>query len=343
MAQAAHSLFDAFGVTSPTADTKQIPLSAVCKLGNGTNQEKIPFVFEYKVLRRMLRNIDQGTPIWAWGDSGCGKTELFKQIGVRLNRPVFVISFGEESSLRELLGTHAISSTPDQVQPGSEKGAASIGAAIWSLARRGLGLKTEFRYGQLPIAIQQEGAIVILDEYNMAPPGVAAQFNTFLETGELTIPDTGETIRVAQNVVLVVTANTSGGIDEAGLYAGSQTQNGATRTRFAYIHLDYLPADLEKEMLKGRVDQVDAVKTPGDKPFSMMAVDIANACRSLVKSGQVSLPFTPRNLIRFARTTKELRDIADAFRDAYYDGLTAAERVPVGQVFHKQFGIQLEQ
>lgn len=337
------SIYDAFGVTSPNADTKQIPLSAVCKTGTGTNKASIPFVFDFKPLRRILRNIDQGTPIWMWGPSGCGKTELITQIGVRLHRPVHVISFGEESSLRELLGTFAITSNPDDVPSGSEKGTAAMVAALWALAKRGLGIKTEFQYGVLPKAIQEEDAIVVLDEFNMAPPGIAAQLNRFFETGELPIPETGETIKAAKNVVLVVTSNTSGGVDEAGLFAGSQQQNGATRTRFAYINVNYLPADEERKILIEAVQGVDSIKTPGDKPFSLLAVDVARACRGLIEAGQVSLPFTVRNLVRFARATKELKDIADAFRDAYYDGLSPSEQVPVGQVFHKIFGIKLEQ
>lgn len=337
------SIYDAFGVTSPNTDTKQIPLAAVCKVGSGTNKTSIPFVFDFKPLRRILRNINQGTPIWAWGPSGCGKTELISQIGVRLNRPVHVISFGEETSLRELLGTMAITSNTEQVTAGSEKGMAAMVAALWELAKRGLGMKTEFRYGTLPLAIQEEDAIVVLDEFNMAPPGIAAQLNRFFETGELTIPETGETIKTANNVVLVVTSNTPGGVDEAGLFAGSQQQNGATRTRFSYIHLDYLPADEEQKILRETIQGVDAIKTPGEKPFSILAVDVARACRGLIEQGQVSLPFAVRNLLRFAKATKELKDIADAFRDAYYDGLSASEQVPVGQVFHKVFGIKLEQ
>lgn len=337
------SIYDAFGVTSPNADTKQIPLDAVCKMGKGTNKSGIPFVFDFKSIRRILRNINQGTPIWMWGPSGCGKTELMTQIGVRLNRPVHIISFGEESSLRELLGTFVITSNPEQVTSGPEKGMAAMATALWALAKRGLGMKTEFRYGVLPLAIQEEDAIVVLDEFNMAPPGIAAQLNRFLETGELTIPETGEAIKTANNVVIVVTSNTAGGVDEAGLFAGSQQQNGATRTRFAYINVNYLPADEERKILIEAVQGVDSIKTPGDKPFSLLAVDVARACRSLVEQGQVSLPFTVRNLVRFARTTKELKDVADAFRDAYYDGLSPSEQVPVGQAFHKVFGIKLDQ
>ena len=338
------SIFDAFGVTSPTTDTKQIPLEAVCKTGKRTNQDKIKFRFEYKPLRRILRNINQNQPIWAWGPSGCGKTELFSQIGARLNRPVHIISFGEETSVRELFGTVAIDHTSAEADmPQKEdKGIAGIAKALWALAKRGLGLKTEFRYGQLPKAIQDEGAIVVLDEFNMCPAGIAAQLNFFFEKGKLTIPETGEEVTAAKDVTIVVTSNTSGGMDETGLYAGSQSMNGATRTRFAYIQLDYLPADEERLILTDRIEKVDAIKTPGEKPFSSLAVEVGRGCRSLVNQGKVSLPFTVRNLLAFGKATKELRDVADGFRDAYFDGLAPSEQVAVSQLFHKTFGIKLE-
>ena len=335
------TLFEAFGVQSPNADTTKIPVSAACKTGSGTNWKEIPFQFEFGALRRILRNLDQQHPIWAHGPSGCGKTELFIQIGVRLNRPVHVISFGEESSLRELLGTMKIASSTAEVAGGDEKGLASVAKALWTLARRGLGLETHFQYGQLPLAMQDEGAIIVLDEFNMAPPGIAAQLNRFLETGSVTIPETGEVIHRARDVAIVVTANTEGGIDDSGIYAGSQAQNGATRSRFAFIRIGYLAEDLERPALTTRIQDLDKFMVAGDKPFSALAVETATACRALVNAGATSLPFTFRNLVNFAGSVKELKDLGDGFRDAYFDGLSPVEQVPVNEVFHKIFGIKL--
>jgi cobaltochelatase CobS len=331
------SLFDAFGVQSPNADTTKIPVSAVCRVGKGSNQTLIPFQFEFGALRRILRNLDKETPIWAHGPSGCGKTELFCQIGARLERPVHVISFGEESSLRELLGSMKLTSNPAETE---EKGGAA--KALWALAKRGLGIRTEFQYGQLPMAMLDENAIIVLDEFNMAPPGVAAQLNRFLEKGEVIIPETGEVIKNAPGVSIVVTSNTAGGADETAIYSGSQAQNGATRSRFAYLQVNYLDPNQEMKILQEWVEGIDAIKIPGDLPFSAQVVSVANACRGLVNEGAVSLPFTVRNLIRFGEATRDLRNIVDGFRDSYYEGLSPSEQMPVAEVFHKVFGVKLE-
>lgn len=323
------SIFESFGVESPNVDTRTVPVGAVCKTGKGSNVKEIPFTFEFSTLRRILRNLDKRVPIWAHGPSGCGKTELFCQIGARLNRPVHVISFGEETSLRDLLGMVRIVNNAGQHAEDETKG--GVAKAIWHLAKRGLGMETKFEYGALTKAIQEDDAIVVLDEFNMASAGIAAQMNRFLETGTLLIPETGEVIRAAPGVCLVATANTAGGADESGIYVGSQPQNGATRSRFAYMEVSYPEVEKEVEILKNRISDMPV-------EFYGQVVTLARACRVLVDKGEISLPFTLRNSIRFLETLKELKDSGEAFKDAYYDGLSKIEQATVSEIYFKIFG-----
>lgn len=316
------SLFEAFGVESPNADTKKIPLEKVVSLGGDTSVTPDPsFQFEYRPLRRTLRNIGNLQPMWCWGPSGCGKTEYFVQIAARLQRPCHVISFGEETSVRELMGSFALTGNDT-----------------------GTGFKTEFRYGQLIKAMQDPGALIVLDEFNMAPAAVAAQFNRTLETRALSIPDTAETIRAAEDVCFVATANTPGVADDSGIYAGSQAQNGATRSRFAGLRMQYLPAAKEEAILNACFPRLNAAITLPDaaRTPSALLVECGSMVRGLVADGAVSLPFTVRQLKNWAGATLQLKDLADAFRDAYYDLLAPHEALPVGEVFHKVFGIRLE-
>lgn len=313
------SLFDAFGVESPTADTKAIPLARVVKMGTTESEPDPHFQFQYRPLRRALRNIAECRPTWCWGPSGCGKTEFFIQIAKRLKRPIHVISFGEETSMRDLLGSFSLTSNEN-----------------------GNGFQTEFRYGQLAKAIQDPLAIVDLDEFNMAPAGVSSQLNRLLEAGEIHVHETGETIRVAEGTTFVVTANTPGGMDETGLYAGSQAQNGATRTRFQGLKMNYLPAELEERIVRFAAPRLDAeVQLPDSKRMaSSLLVETGNMIRGLVDDGRVSLPFTVRQLKSWADATIKLKDLRDAFCDAYFDLLTPSEAEPVSEVFHKVFGLR---
>ena len=313
------SIFNLFGVTSPTADTKKIPTSALVPMGAHTDLAPDPnFVFQYRPLKRVLRNIGNGQPLWAWGPSGCGKTELFIQVAARLQRPVKVISFGEETSLRELSGTfHLI---PD-----------------------GLVTRTEYRPGTLAQAIATPLAVVVLDEFNMAPPGVSAQLNRLIEAGELVVPETGEVITAAAGVTFVATANTSGAHDETGIYAGSQLQNGATRNRFAGLRMNYLPADLEQEIVTRAFPTVDQkLQMPAGVTFSKLAVDMANGVRKMVEEGSIGLPFSVRTLKRFVGASLAYGDFREGFADAFFDLLTPQEATAADQVFFKIFGVHVE-
>ena len=311
------SLYDAFAVESPLADTRKVPLDMVCPVGQETSVVPNPsFMFEYRIIRRALKNISACKPIWCWGPSGCGKTELFVQIAARLQRSCVTISFGEEMSLRELMGTI------DLVSDGN-------GSSI-----------TRYRHGQLTQAMQVPMTIIILDEFNMAPPGVAAQFNRLLETGELTIPETGETVKSAEGVVFVVTANTAGSMDETGTYAGSQIQNGATRTRFTALRVNYMPADREAALLRKAYPNLDKeiVLSDAGKNATEVFVEVGNAIRSL----NLSLPFSVRALKEWGESSLILKDVKEGFADAYYDLLAPSEAVSVASVFHKITGLKLE-
>ena len=314
------SIHALFGITSPNVDLKQVPVGLLVPMGTCTDEEPDKsYVFQYRTLKRFLKNFGENQPLWVWGPSGCGKTEEPKQIAARLRRPTAIISFGEESSLREMSGTFHL--VPD-----------------------GLVTRTEFRYGQLAAAISEPLTIVVLDEFNMAPPGVTGQFNRLLESGELVIPDTGEVVKAAPGVTFVATANSSGAHDESGIYAGSQLQNGATRNRFAGLKMSYLPAKLEQELVLRAFPQVDQVLTvgSGQTTVSKVAVQLASGMRTLVDQGAVGLPFSVRTLKRFVGSSLAYGDVRDGFADAFFDLLTPSEATAADGVFHKHLGVHME-
>ena len=346
----AASVYDAFKVESPVANTRDIPLKKLVPLGNHTKvTPEEGFVFAYPELRRALTNIARRQPIWVWGESGCGKTEYFRQIAARICRPLHIISCGEEMSVRELLGTFELvgENNPESEHDkgeGNKNPLKSMASAMAAMAKRGLGIKTQFRYGLLPQAIRTPGALVMFDEFNMAPPSVAAQLNRLLETGELFIPETGERIKAADHVVFIATANTNGGADSTGIYAGSQTQNGATRTRFTGLKMSYLKPEQEVEILRRNYPSLDnAVQLPeSQQTITEVMVETANSLRVLVSEGEVSLPFSVRQLKNWGQGILLYRDLVTAFKDAYFDMLDPEEATPVAEVFHKHFGKTVE-
>ncbi|MBN6740867.1 AAA family ATPase [Acidithiobacillus sp. MC6.1] len=312
------TIFSAFnGVVSPVADTASIKLAEVVKMGERTPQEDEVdknFVFSYPTLRRIIGAFRLGKNLWIWGPAGSGKTELAIQTAMRCHRPYALVSFSEETSMRDLIGT-------------------------WSLKDQ----QTSWKDGALARAIQTPGSVVILDELNMAPSGVVAALNALLQQGELHIHETGDTLRVAEGVTFVATANTAGSVDETGMYAGSQIQNGATRSRFAGLKVGYLPAEDERQILLRKFPGLDDAFSPqGNRLLTEAMIECGKQIRSIADEGRLSLPFSVRQLLSWAEGALEFRNIADGFRFAFADLLGQGELPPVAETFHKVFGIKLE-
>ncbi len=318
------SIYQLFQVQSPVADLSKVPITAACRIGTHRHpREKFnpQFFFDYRQLRRILTNINEEKPLWIWGPAGCGKTETVEQIAIRLMRPLFVISCSEDTRIKDLLGMTGLTE--------SEKGN-SI---------------TDYQRGVLYKGLSTPDAIVVFDEINMSLSGVVAELNKMLQSREILITETGETLKFADHVTIVATANTAGTFDETGLYHGSNAQNGATMSRFSGLHMGYLPPEKEIIMLRRQFPSADQDLNivESSKTFTEMAVDLATLIRSLVEQGVVRLPFTVRQLMTFLKRTLDYgKDIREGFADAYYDLLTMQERQAVGEVFKNVYSIEME-
>lgn len=292
-----------------------VPLSKLAAFGEGTNiSPNKNFVFDKDVLKQMLFGINEGDNILLWGDAGAGKTDLIEEVAARLNRQATIISFGEETSVRQLIGSKELSAG-----------------------------ETPFRAGALLQAIQTKHMLIGLDEINMAMPGVTAMLNHLLQKREITIPETGETVKCAEGVRLIATSNTNMGLDESGLFEGSQTQNSATRSRFAGIHVKYLKAEDEVKLIDLAYPKLDEAVPPlKGKRFPELTVQLANALRSAMRNGGLNLPFSVRQIHRFTKATLAFSDPKMAFKYAYWSMLDSTERQTAGDLFKTVFNMKIE-
>lgn len=331
------SVYDLFRVKSPGADLSKIPITDICTIGNFRHSKtryNAQFFFDYMTLRRILTNINELTPLWIWGPSGCGKTETIQQIAIRLTRPLFIISFSEDTRIKDLLGMTGLVETQYEHPAETEKSVFQPRNTV-----------TKFQPGILYKAIRTPFAVVVFDEINMALPGVVSELNALLESRTIMVAETGERLTCADHVAMIATANTCGGFDETGIYQGSQAQNGATMNRFSGLRMNYLPKEKEIIMLRMMFPEIDKTLVPvdGGKTFTELAVDLAHLIRNLVKDGGVRLPFTVRDLKLFiSRTLLYSNDVREGFYDAYYDLLNESERVKVAESFKAVFAIDLE-
>lgn len=304
-----------------------IELSKLLPLGEGSNVKPNPhYVFPQNgILGKLVHAVKKQKNLWVSGPSGCGKTDLCVQFAERFDREAYVISFGEETSMRNLIGMQVLSNG-----------------------------ETPWRDGALTKAIRRPNAIIVLDEINMAPPGVNAMLNHLLQNRELIIDETGEIVKMAEGTAIIATANTTGGMDEMALFAGSNVQNGATRNRFVGIKMDYLPPKQEESIIHLNFPRFKQVFKNLDENTTMtsLMVKTGNSIRAMIDAGQISMPFSVRQLMNWADASQDfipvvngekdlVRGFCEGFKFAYADMLSPSEYDAVSSVFQLETSFAL--
>lgn len=159
-------------------------------------------------------------PLYVTGPTGCGKTSGVKQVAAMLNYPVYEITGHNRLETPELAGHFALRG----------------GDTVWV-------------DGPLTLAMRT-GGLFLFNEIDLCEPSTLAGLNTVLDGSPLTIADTAEVVAAAPGFRFVATANTNGGGDDGGLYAGALRQNAAFQNRFLHVMADYLAPDQEKRLIR---------------------------------------------------------------------------------------------
>jgi nitric oxide reductase NorQ protein/cobaltochelatase CobS len=137
----------------------------------------------------------------------------------------------------------------------------------------------------------REGALLLLDEINAADSNTVAALNAVMEqheTRSLTIPQTGEVIDPHEQFRVIATANPG--------YQGTYELNDAFEDRFRHVKLDYLPPELEVELVFDRTD-LDRSRRPDVEQL----VSFAGRLRQAYRDGELTTPITTRELVRIAK------------------------------------------
>ncbi len=223
----------------------------------------------------------QPEPLYVCGPTGSGKSSLIRQICARLNYPVFEITAHDRLETSDLIGHLTVQ--------GGDMG---------------------FSDGPLTAAMRK-GALLLIDEIDLASPATLTGINTVLDGAPLVIPETKEMVVPARGFRLAVTANTNGSGDSTGVYRGTQTQNAAFTDRFTCIRADYLPKDAELALLSATYPTLPArlasdmvafageVRTAftngfSETPDSSMPVsDTTLSTRTLLRWARLTLRYEP--------------------------------------------------
>jgi len=233
------------------------------------NEDLVPLIDEDHVwrvseLRDILMGIALNIPMLVWGPHGSGKTTTVEQVNARLNRPTVRIQHTETTEEAHVLGQMVVRNQ-----------------------------QTEFELGPLPLAMLN-GWTYLADEYDFAHPGVLAVYQPVLEGKPLYIKEAPPSMRLIKphpHFRFIATGNTNGSGDDTGLYSGTKIGNAANYSRFGLtIRVDYPDDGTEISMLRNRIGL--------DEDLAGKMVDFAGRIRALHEKGDISIPISPRELIR---------------------------------------------
>ena len=171
------------------------------------------------------------------GKQGCGKSTMVRQFAGRNNRPLATFQIGILSEPGQLFGEHRL--------------------------REGETYYQEFLF---PRAIQTPGCVIHLEEINRPehPKALNMLFSVLAEDRRVYLDELG-LVKVADGVVFFATLN------EGEEFIGTEMLDAALRDRFYVTTLDYLPPEVETNVLQ--------LKSGISKGNALTIVNVANKLR----------------------------------------------------------------
>ena len=256
----------------------------------------------------LVRNIEKGKNIMMTGPSGCGKTDATFKAANYLEREVHYFNLGATQDPRSTL----IGNTHYNKDSG-----------------------TYFSESLFVNAIQQENAVILLDELSRAHPEAWNILMTVLDPIQrylrLDEKDNSPTIKVADGVSFIATANI--GME----YTATRVIDRAILDRFSLIEMDVLSEDDEYTLLKGKFPTIDENQL-------LKLCSIVGDIRKEINtdSPRISTMISTRNTIEIAELIMDGFSIHDAAELLIYplypnDG-NDSERVYVKQLIQKYVG-----
>lgn len=245
----------------------------VLKVDKLTSEDKdaIPevddsYVFRVDELKNINMAIFLNIPLLVWGPHGAGKTTVVEQICARLNRPMLRVQHTDTTEEAHIVGQMVV--------------------------RDGA---TEFDYGPLAEAMMR-GWVYLADEYDFAHPAVIAVYQAVLEGKPLYIkeaPPSQRLVKPHPHFRFIATGNTNGSGDNTGLYQGTKIGNAAAYSRFGItLKVEYPEKKTEVNILRS------SLPLPGEVAEKL--VDFAERVRDMYSKGELSIPISPRELLRAA-------------------------------------------
>jgi hypothetical protein len=214
-------------------------------------------------------------PLYITGLSGNGKTFGVEQACAATKREVIRVNFTVETDEDDLIGGFRL-----------------------------VNGETKFFHGPAIKAMQQ-GAVLLLDEIDLANPAKVMCLQSILEGKGYFIKKTGEFVSPAKGFTVVATANTKGKGSEDGRFIGTNVMNEAFLERFPItVEQEYPSPAIEKKIL-GKVFTDLGLDEP---EFVEKLVDWADIIRKTFMDGGVDEIISTRRLVHIAKAQAIFND-----------------------------------
>jgi cobaltochelatase CobS len=272
------------------------------------------YVFDKDTTLAILAGFGFNRRVLIQGYHGTGKSTHIEQVAAHLKWPCVRVNLDSHISRIDLVGKDTI-----VLKDGKQV--------------------TEFREGILPWALQNPVALVF-DEYDAGRADVMFVIQRILEIeGKMTLLDTNRVIEPHPYFRLFGTTNTVGLGDTTGLYHGTQQINQGQMDRWSIVStLNYLPHDVEKQIVSGKMVKDSAIMTT-DLIDSM--IRLADLTRKGFMGGDISTVMSPRTVITWMENTEILGDIKLAFRLSFLNKCDEMERPIIAEYFQRCFDEEL--
>lgn len=246
--------------------------------------------------------------IWFSGPKGAGKTTIAEQFFARLGVPVVA----KTCNRRIPLSDYFSQTVPD-------------GSGGWMTID-----------GPIKLAMEM-GYPLILNEPSAMDPADLIALHDIIDRG-YHVMESGDVIQAKRGFIVFAADNTGGFGDEDGAYAGVNTMNQATMSRFLKLEIDYLSEGEETELLMALF--------PGQEDSVLRRfVSMANLVRSAFVNGESIITIGTRELIDWTEAALYFAPLAQtgvepawfALQRVLVDGLPKAEARAVRQHYEAVF------
>jgi len=246
------------------------------------------------------------------GLQGCGKSSLPREWHARLGYPLMEYTCNARTEMTDLIGMY---------KP-NEKGSLT------------------FAEGPL-LVCARNGYSLLLDEYNVMDPGVAAAMHPWIEGTGAYVPELKEFVRPAPGFRVFMTANPA---DAGQGFMGRVEQDAALEDRSWSVWVDYANQEDETEI----VSQI-FVKS-GESPesaetVSKKMVEMANKLRKQFAEGRLKMAMSTRCLCRwatcatiFSNAGGDTTPLSFGLELAFTNKLPPEEKAAVNEMAYQMFG-----